>query len=74
MTIKARQMMSRRLPVVIIPVKPRLEFDSAEKIITKVLHGAEVRKCDGTQRQTETNATKVIYTNSLQIEERLYYS
>jgi hypothetical protein len=73
MIIKERQMMSRRLPFVIMPVKPSVEFDFTEKIMTKVLHGDEVRKCEGIQRPTETNATKPIYTDSPNIEDMSLY-
>ena len=73
MIINERQMMSRRLPFVIMPVKPSVEFDFAEKIMTKTLHGDEVRKCDGIQRPTETNATKTIYTNSPNTEDTSHY-
>jgi hypothetical protein len=74
MMINETQMTRSRLPVVIIPVKPSVELDSGEKTMTKVLQGDEVRKWDGIQSTTETNGTTIIYTTSLQIEERLYCS
>jgi hypothetical protein len=44
MMIKETQMTRSRLPVVIIPVKPSVELESAEKTMTKVLQGDEARK------------------------------
>jgi hypothetical protein len=73
MIINEMQMMSRRPPFVIMPVRPSVEFDFVEKIMTKVLQGDDVRKRDGIQRPTETNTTKTIYTNSLHIEDMSLY-
>jgi hypothetical protein len=56
----------------IVPTRPIDEFVSAERNITNELHGAGVKKWEGTHRAIDDATTRTMYVYSLYLENGLY--